>query len=270
MPKLISLWILSFPNFLIATATANKTHWKNAPWGEVLEHTTGEDCKFQWLQTINAGSQHVIFFLDMDIEWEITYRVGIDRNRAISLCVKIILYQVEIKANVLSPYLLLKLRDVEISEIKFTAALVASNKNLFLILQKQKKKKECFSLWKKRRGWTSKQWEKQGCSGASSKNNWNHGPKYDENHLPLCCLSASFHTLTSFCLTAHQPSPCVQVDVCPKLLNVTISAAGKILPVLLFLVWHSKILLWGVTAQTQGCHSPHKQCKFQQFSHRWA
>lgn len=49
----------------------------------------------------------------------------------------------------LSPYLLLKLRDVEISEIKFTAALVASNKNLFLILQKQKKKRNVLACEKK-------------------------------------------------------------------------------------------------------------------------
>lgn len=36
------------------------------------------------------------------------------------------------------PHLLLKLRDVEISEIKFTAALVASNKKkTYLILHKQ-------------------------------------------------------------------------------------------------------------------------------------
>lgn len=76
----------------------------------------------------------------MDIEWETTYWVGVDRNRAVSLCVKIILDQVEIKANGLSPNLLLKLRDVEISEIKFTAALVASHKKVYLILRKQKKR----------------------------------------------------------------------------------------------------------------------------------
>lgn len=39
----------------------------------------------------------------------------------------------------LSPNLLLKLRDVEISEIKFTAALVASHKKFYLILHKQKR-----------------------------------------------------------------------------------------------------------------------------------
>lgn len=75
----------------------------------------------------------------MDIEWGTTYWVGIDRNRAVSLCVKIVLDQVEIKANVLSPHLILKLRDVEISEIKFTAALVASNKKFYLILRKRKR-----------------------------------------------------------------------------------------------------------------------------------
>lgn len=75
----------------------------------------------------------------MDIKWKTTYWVGIDRNRAISLCVKIILDQVEIKANVLSPHLLLKLRNVEISKIKLTAALAASNKNSYLILLKRKR-----------------------------------------------------------------------------------------------------------------------------------
>lgn len=162
----------------------------------------------------------------MDIEWETTYWVGIDRNRAVSLCVKIILDQVEIKANVLSPNLLLKLRDVEISEIKFTAALVASHKKNS-IWSCISKKEECFGLWKKKSR-TSKQWERQGYSGAS-RNNWNHSPKYDQNHLPLFCILASFHTLTSFCLTAHQPSPCVRVDVCPKLLSVIISATGETL-----------------------------------------
>lgn len=39
----------------------------------------------------------------------------------------------------LSPNLLLKLRDVEISEIKFTAALVASHKKFYLILHEQKR-----------------------------------------------------------------------------------------------------------------------------------
>lgn len=143
----------------------------------------------------------------MDIEWETTYWVGVHRNRAVSLCVKITLDQVEIKANGLSPNLLLKLRDVEISEIKFTAALVASHKKFYLILRKQKR--GMFWLVEKK-SWTSKQWETQGCSGVS-RNNWNHSPKYDQNHQRLFCILAFFHTLTSFCLTARQPSPCVRV-----------------------------------------------------------
>ena len=165
----------------------------------------------------------------MDIEWETTYCVGIDRNRAVSLCVKIILDQVEIRANVLSPNLLLKLRDVEISEIKFTAALVASHKKFYLILHEQKRGMFWLVGGRKKKSLTTKQWERQGRSGAS-RNNWNHSPKYDQNRLPLFCILAFFHTLTSFRLTAHQRSPCVRVDVCPKPLNVIIFATGKTLP----------------------------------------
>lgn len=87
----------------------------------------------------------------MDIEWETTYWAGIDRNRTVSLCVKITLDQVEITANVLSLHLLLKLRDVEISEIKFTAALVASCKKFYLILQKKKKKEAYLGTGKRKK-----------------------------------------------------------------------------------------------------------------------
>lgn len=87
----------------------------------------------------------------MDIEWETTYWVGKDRNRAVSLSVKIILDQVEIKANVLSPNLLLKLRDVEISEIKFTAALVASHTHKKSIWSCISEKEECLACGEKKR-----------------------------------------------------------------------------------------------------------------------
>lgn len=138
MPKLLSLWILYISQFSNCYSDCQQNTLKECPIRRGLR--THHRIRLQIsVITIRAGSQHVIFLLGMDTEGETTYWVGIDRSRAVSLCVKIILDQVEIKANVLSPHLLLKLRDVEISEIKFTAALVASNKKSYLILHKQKR-----------------------------------------------------------------------------------------------------------------------------------
>lgn len=192
MPKLLSLWILYISQFSNCYSYCQQNTLKECPIRRGLR--THHRIRLQIsVITIRAGSQHVIFLLGMDTEGETTYWVGIDRSRAVPLCVKIILDQVESKANMLSPHLLLKLRDVEISEIKFTAALVASNKKSYLILHKQKKR-NVLACGEKRKSWTRKQWERRRCGGAS-RNVWNHGPEYDWNHLPLSCLLGSFHTL---------------------------------------------------------------------------